>query len=195
MYTIPPQPAYYVPYPYPYMPYYYNVLPVQPQPYPIAEINQPTKLTEEHQGVKTESERDTPHDSESDHQDNLSEKFTNQIGDSKKFNPFVKSTNVQKNFAKAIVSFACKNRKILEKLLGQETSPFLRLMNSLKNKLRNVTHITQHTEDEKYLLAFRIISQLFLRKESVAYIYNSKIHQKTSHLKSLKNIKKSILKL
>ncbi|CAK87322.1 unnamed protein product (macronuclear) [Paramecium tetraurelia] len=110
-------------------------------------------------------------------------------------NLLVKSTNIQKNYAKAIVSYACRQRTIIFETLGEEKGEeFIKLMNRLKNKLRNIAHITKYTHAEEFLSLFRILGNNFIKKDSVSYIYNSKIMQKSCHLSNMTVVRNSLLK-
>ncbi|CAD8071760.1 unnamed protein product [Paramecium primaurelia] len=114
---------------------------------------------------------------------------------SQKPNFLVKSTNIQKNYAKAIVSFACRQKNLIQQTLGDiRAQEFLKLMNRLRNKLRNIAHITRYTHHEDFLMMFRILGNNFLRKDSVSYIYNSKIQQKSCHVANKTIVKNSLLK-
>ncbi|CAK64087.1 unnamed protein product (macronuclear) [Paramecium tetraurelia] len=106
------------------------------------------------------------------------------------------STNLHKNFTKALIAYAIKQQFIIYKLLGEaKGQEFLELMHTIKNKLCNLTHILQMTKNDEFLKAFRTLGLIFLKKESVPYIYNSKIQQKTSHLKHKVIIKKALLQI
>lgn len=68
------------------------------------------------------------------------------------------STNLHKNFTKAIVSYATRQQFVIYKLLGeQKGQEFLELMQTLKNKLSNLTHIQKYTKNDEMLRTFRII--------------------------------------
>ncbi|CAD8130465.1 unnamed protein product [Paramecium sonneborni] len=67
-------------------------------------------------------------------------------------------------------------------------------MNRLRNKLRNIAHITRYTHNEDFLKMFRILGNNFLRKDHVSYIYNSKIQQKSCHVANRTIVKNSLLK-
>ncbi|CAD8066375.1 unnamed protein product [Paramecium sonneborni] len=113
-----------------------------------------------------------------------------------KFKDVLDSTNLHKNFTKALVAYAIRQQFIIYKLLGEtKGQSFLELMHSVKNKLCNLAHILQFTKNDEFLKAFRTLGFIFLKKESVSYIYNSKIQQKTSHLKHKAIIKKTLLKI
>ncbi|CAD8166811.1 unnamed protein product [Paramecium pentaurelia] len=106
------------------------------------------------------------------------------------------TTNFHKNFAKAIVAYAIRQQFLIFRILGeQKGQEFLELLQSLKNKLSNLTHFAKHTSNSDFQKTFRILGMNFLKKESTQYIYNSKIQQKSSHLKHKKIIKKTLLRI
>ncbi|CAK86771.1 unnamed protein product (macronuclear) [Paramecium tetraurelia] len=114
---------------------------------------------------------------------------------SQKPNFLVKSTNIQKNYAKAIVSFACRQKHLICSILGEtRAQEFLKLMNRLRNKLRNIAHIKRYTHHQDFLMMFRILGNNFLRNDSVSYIYNSKIQQKSCHVANKTIVRNSLLK-
>ncbi|CAD8186705.1 unnamed protein product [Paramecium pentaurelia] len=150
---------------------------------------------------KTYSETESKLDSTSNHEEikeihvQTKLKKNNLLKKSQKPNYLVKSTNIQKNYAKAIVSFACRQRNLIYQILGEiRAQEFLKLMNRLRNKLRNIAHITRYTHQEDFLKMFRILGNNFLRKDSVCYIYNSKIQQKSCHVANKTIVKNSLLK-
>ncbi|CAD8062032.1 unnamed protein product [Paramecium sonneborni] len=113
----------------------------------------------------------------------------------KKINLLQKSTNIQKNYAKAIISYACGQRILIINTLGKKKGiEFLKIINKLKNKLKNINHIKNYTQKESYLSMFRILGNKFLKNEAVSYIYHSNIQQKSCHLKHLKMIEQNLLK-
>ncbi|CAD8072302.1 unnamed protein product [Paramecium sonneborni] len=113
-----------------------------------------------------------------------------------KLKDILDSTNLHKNFTKALVAYAIRQQFIIYKLLGEKKGQsFLELMHTVKNKLCNLAHILQFTRNDEFLKTFRTLGFIFLKKESVSYIYNSKIQQKTSHLKHKAIIKKTLLKI
>ncbi|CAD8173803.1 unnamed protein product [Paramecium pentaurelia] len=113
-----------------------------------------------------------------------------------KIHEVLDSTNLHKNFTKALIAYTLRQQFIIYKLLGEtKGQEFLDLMQTVKNKLCNLTHILQFTKNDEFLKAFRTLGFMFLKKESVPYIYTSKIQQKTSHLKHKIIIKKTLLKI
>ncbi|CAD8164815.1 unnamed protein product [Paramecium pentaurelia] len=114
----------------------------------------------------------------------------------KKITKVLDTTNFHKNFAKAIVAYAIRQQIIILKILGeQKGQEFLELIQSLKNKLSNLTHLIKHTCNPDFLKTFRILTMNFLKKESIQYIYNSKIQQKSNHLRHKNIIKKTLLRI
>ncbi|CAK89700.1 unnamed protein product (macronuclear) [Paramecium tetraurelia] len=161
------------------------------------EVNKP----QEEQKLKTISETESQFDSDSSNEDSRDQparpksiklNLTKKI---KTPNLLVKSTNIQKNYAKAMVSYACRQRALVFETLGEQGGEeFLKLMIRLKNRLRNVAHITRFTHVEEFLSLFRILGNNFMKKDSVSYIYNSKIQQKSCHLSNMTIVRNSLLK-
>ncbi|CAD8093554.1 unnamed protein product [Paramecium sonneborni] len=169
--------------------------------YQTNNISSTQNLTSEQQKQKTISETESELDSDSNNEEmrhTSTYSKSNQLKKSKKIqkaNFLVKSTNIQKNYAKAIVCYACRQRSIVFKRLGDDRGQeFLKLMNCLKNKLRNIGHITRFTHFEDFIQLFRILGNNFMKKDSVSYIYNSKIQQKSCHLSNMAFIRNSLLK-
>ncbi|CAD8069533.1 unnamed protein product [Paramecium sonneborni] len=113
----------------------------------------------------------------------------------KKINLLQKSTNIQKNYAKAIISYSCGQRVLIINTLGKKKGiEFLKIINQLKNKLKNINHIKNYTQKESFLSMFRILGNKFIKNEAVSYIYHSNIQQKSCHLKHLKVVQQNLLK-
>ncbi|CAD8176437.1 unnamed protein product [Paramecium octaurelia] len=120
----------------------------------------------------------------------------NESSKSKKTFKVLDTTNLHKNFSKAIVAYAIRQQFLIFRILGeQKGQEFLELLQSLKNKLSNLTHFVKHTSNLEFQKTFRILGMNFLKKESIQYIYNSKIQEKSSHLKHKKIIKKTLLRI
>ncbi|CAK79831.1 unnamed protein product (macronuclear) [Paramecium tetraurelia] len=161
--------------------------------------NQPTNSqqlnydTEELDVEKSEKSKDTKKQSKKERETVIKKK--KELPNTK-IHEVLDSTNLHKNFAKALIAYTLRSQFIIYKLLGEKKGQeFLDLMQSVKNKLCNLTHILQFTKNDEFLRAFRTLGFIFLKKESVPYIYNSKIQQKTSHLKHKVIIKKTLLKI
>ncbi|CAD8100983.1 unnamed protein product [Paramecium sonneborni] len=162
-----------------------------------SELNQLSGQQKEKSISETESQLDSYSNNEEMRDTSIHSK-SNKLKQSKKIqkpNFLVKSTNIQKNYAKAIVQYACRQRSIIFDTLGDDRGQeFLQLMNRLKNRLRNIGHITRYTHFEDFLQLFRILGNNFMKKESVCYIYNSKIQQKSCHLSNMSFVRNSLLK-
>ncbi|CAK55819.1 unnamed protein product (macronuclear) [Paramecium tetraurelia] len=105
------------------------------------------------------------------------------------------SKNIQKNYAKAIAGFVYKNKSLASKILGnQEVDEFIQLIKLIKNQIQNVSHISQYTNNQDFIKAFRILGNYFLRTKSNSYIFNSRILKKNSHLRHKKLIHHSLLR-
>ncbi|CAK79393.1 unnamed protein product (macronuclear) [Paramecium tetraurelia] len=106
------------------------------------------------------------------------------------------STNIQKNYAKAVILYIKQqNATVISQLGDKKASKFYRLVKKMQNNIRNLSHISKYTRDEDFIQLFRILCNKFLRKDCISYIYNSKIQQKTSHLKGKHIIKKNLFKI
>ncbi|CAK55820.1 unnamed protein product (macronuclear) [Paramecium tetraurelia] len=94
-----------------------------------------------------------------------------------------KSTNIQKNYAKAIVQYILRQRIEVLKYLGEKQGiEFLKLLTQLKNNIKNVKHLIKYTNDDKQQKLFRILSNRFLKKEAIGYVYNSNIKSTSQHI-------------
>ncbi|CAD8048582.1 unnamed protein product [Paramecium sonneborni] len=94
-----------------------------------------------------------------------------------------KSTNIQKNYAKAIVQYILRQRIEILNYLGEKQGiEFLKLLSQLKNNIKNVKHLIRYTNDEKQQKLFRILSNRFLKKEAIGYVYNSNIKSTSQHI-------------
>ncbi|CAD8088204.1 unnamed protein product [Paramecium sonneborni] len=111
-------------------------------------------------------------------------------------NQLIGSTNLQKNYAKAVILYIKQqNVAVVAELGDKKAVKFYRLIRKLQNNIKNITHITKYTRDEDFIRVFRILCNKFLRKDYVSYIYNSKIQQKTSHLKGKHIIRQKLFKI
>ncbi|CAD8065309.1 unnamed protein product [Paramecium primaurelia] len=109
--------------------------------------------------------------------------------------------NIPKNYCKSIITFACKNQQNLciEILKEQlKVVKFIDKISQYKKKQLNIrvfSTLLQKSEDpeeEEYRRAFRIISQIFIKKQAINYIFNSKIVQHNWHMKYRYQIYKGI---
>ncbi|CAD8080135.1 unnamed protein product [Paramecium primaurelia] len=110
------------------------------------------------------------------------------------------SKNIPKNYCKAIINFAQKNQQLCLKILDDElqVAKFIEFLSNQKKKLLNIkvfSALLQQSEDpslEKFNRTFRIISQIFIKKQAINYIYNSKIVQQNWHIRYRQQIHKGI---
>ncbi|CAD8046232.1 unnamed protein product [Paramecium primaurelia] len=94
-----------------------------------------------------------------------------------------KSTNIQKNYAKAIVQYIIRQRIEILKYLGEKQGiEFLKILTQLKNNIKNINHIKKHLIDNDQQKLFRIIAYRFLRKEAIGYVYNSNVKSTSHHI-------------
>ncbi|KAM3141152.1 hypothetical protein pb186bvf_006757 [Paramecium bursaria] len=107
--------------------------------------------------------------------------------------------NITKNFSKAIITYLIQNKDIAIKLLNQHENE--EMITELKKRKNSMTNIKQLRElwvdagDEKqrrFNKVFRIISQYFLKSQSVCYIYNSRISNIGWHLKYRQNLLRAL---
>ncbi|CAD8177053.1 unnamed protein product [Paramecium octaurelia] len=110
------------------------------------------------------------------------------------------SKNIPKNYCKAIITFAQKNQQLCFQILGDElkVARFTDFLSNQKKKLLNIrvfSALLQQCDDpfqEEFNRTFRIISQIFIKKYAINYIYNSKIVQHNWHIRYRQQIYKGI---
>ncbi|CAD8093356.1 unnamed protein product [Paramecium sonneborni] len=117
----------------------------------------------------------------------------------KKISKVNDTKNITKNFSKAIISYITQNKDIGLKLLdGREFEDFLQILKEKKNKMTNIQQLRELWVDcnegkiKEFNKTFRIFSQYFLRQQSVAYIYNSRIMNTGWHLKYRYNLLRAL---
>ncbi|CAD8074849.1 unnamed protein product [Paramecium primaurelia] len=111
------------------------------------------------------------------------------------------SKNIPKNYCKSIITFACKDQQNLcFKILKDQLKvvKFLDKISQYKKQLLNIkifSTLLQKSDDpeeEEYRRAFRIISQIFIKKQAINYIFNSKIVQHNWHMRYRLQIYKGV---
>ncbi|CAK83430.1 unnamed protein product (macronuclear) [Paramecium tetraurelia] len=144
---------------------------------------------EESQSIHSDEQDED--DKQSDHSFSIKKK--------KKISKVNDTKNITKNFSKAIISYITQNKDIGLKLLDpREFEDFLQILKEKKNKMTNIQQLRElwvDCEDEKlksFNKTFRIFSQYFLRQQSVAYIYNSRIMNTGWHLKYRYNLLRAL---
>ncbi|CAD8088154.1 unnamed protein product [Paramecium sonneborni] len=109
--------------------------------------------------------------------------------------------NIPKNYCKSIITFACKNEQnICFQILQDQLKvvKFIDKISQYKKQLLNIkifSGLLQQSDDqeeEEYRRAFRIISQIFIKKQAINYIFNSKIVQHNWHLRYRYQIYKGV---
>ncbi|CAD8163022.1 unnamed protein product [Paramecium octaurelia] len=121
------------------------------------------------------------------------------IRKSKKINKVNDTKNITKNFSKAIISYITQNKDIGLRLLdAREFEDFMSILKEKKNKMTNIQQLRELWVDcdneklKQFNHTFRIFSQYFLRQQSVAYIYNSRIMNTGWHLKYRYNLLRAL---
>ncbi len=103
--------------------------------------------------------------------------------------------NIPKNFGKGIISFIEKNPskvKILADKYKFNSNDFTKKLKELKRSINTIADLRNLWVDEQYAQSLRILSNLFLRKYSLHYIFNSRICNFGSHIKYRQSLWKAI---
>jgi hypothetical protein len=94
--------------------------------------------------------------------------------------------NIPKNYGKAIISFIEKYRLEVSEICDRTGVPFEDFeeeMIAAKKTINTIADLRRLWVEHKYAKCMRIISNLFLRKYSYSYIFNSRICNFSSHIK------------
>ncbi|CAD8169002.1 unnamed protein product [Paramecium pentaurelia] len=110
------------------------------------------------------------------------------------------SKNIPKNYCKAIITYAQKNQPLCREILKEElkVAQFIEYLTTQKKKLLNIRvfkALLQQCDDplqNEFNRTFRIISQIFIKKYAINYIFNSKIVQHNWHIRYRQQIYKGI---
>ncbi|CAD8065407.1 unnamed protein product [Paramecium primaurelia] len=105
--------------------------------------------------------------------------------------------NITKNFSKAIISYIMNNPDLLKSFFSdKQYDDFLNLLKNKKNQMTNIKQLRDLWIDggkfSEFNKVFRIISQYFLKNQSVAYVYNSRISNTIWHLKYRQNLLRAL---
>ncbi|CAK79367.1 unnamed protein product (macronuclear) [Paramecium tetraurelia] len=105
--------------------------------------------------------------------------------------------NITKNFSKAIISYIMNNPDLLKQFFSsKQYEDFLVLLKNKKNQMTNIKQLRDLWIDggksSEFNKVFRIISQYFLKNQSVAYVYNSRISNTIWHLKYRQNLLRAL---
>lgn len=98
------------------------------------------------------------------------------------------SKNVPKNFSKAILLFMKKKQNMVKAIVeldGVDFQEFMKQTMVLKGKINSISELRSLwiESDNKYAKAFRIISNLYLKRYSLHHIFNSRVQDFSKHLK------------
>lgn len=98
--------------------------------------------------------------------------------------------NIPKNYANTIIVFAKKHQEIVKQILDQFPSvdfgDFMNYLYEKKDKINSISGLRSFWGDEDNpVLAkiTRIVSNLFFRRHSYEYIFNSKVTDYSNHTK------------
>ena len=94
--------------------------------------------------------------------------------------------NIAKNYGKAIIAFIQAHRQLFRKICKTCSTPPQRVLEDLpylKTTLSTVAGFRKIWTEYRYASCMRRVSNLFLRKVSLSYIFNSKIDNIRSHVK------------
>jgi hypothetical protein len=94
--------------------------------------------------------------------------------------------NIPKNYGKAIITFIEKYRDVVASVCaftGVPFEDFIGEMSEMKKTINTIADLRRLWIDYKYSRCMRIISNLFFRKYSLNYIFNSRICNFRSHIK------------
>lgn len=94
--------------------------------------------------------------------------------------------NIAKNYGKAIVAFMQRNKRLFRAICRCTATPYQRIVEELpelKAALTTVMGFRRVWTSYKYAECMRMVSQVFLRKSALPYIFNSKVANVQTHLK------------
>ncbi|CAK86735.1 unnamed protein product (macronuclear) [Paramecium tetraurelia] len=105
--------------------------------------------------------------------------------------------NITKNFSKAIISYILNNEELILGFMKKDQyDSFVQLLKTKKNQMTNIKQLRDLWVDggknPDFNRVFRIISQYFLKNQSVAYVYNSRISNTAWHLKYRQNLLRAL---
>jgi hypothetical protein len=94
--------------------------------------------------------------------------------------------NIAKNYGKAIIAFMQRNKRLFRAICRNTATPYQRIaeeLPELKAALTTVMGFRRVWTSYKYAECMRMVSQVFLRKSALPYIFNSKVANVQTHLK------------
>ena len=103
--------------------------------------------------------------------------------------------NIPKNYGKAIITFIEKYREEFEPVFQEAGVSYTEFMNELAAKKKYINTIANLRDlwiDFTHSKCMRVLSNQFLRKHALHYIFNSRICNYTSHIKYRKRLQEAI---
>jgi hypothetical protein len=94
--------------------------------------------------------------------------------------------NIPKNYGKAIISFIEKYQDKVKYITRKNNVDYEDFVEELKEKkkvINTIADLRSMWVDYKYAKCIRLLSNLFLRKYALNYIFNSRICNYSSHIK------------
>lgn len=92
--------------------------------------------------------------------------------------------NIPKNYGKAMITFILERSDWIKMRLGSHIhDELLGELRQRKSKINSIIHLKDLWTNSKYSREFRILSNLFLRKYSFGYIFNSRVSNYGTHIK------------
>ena len=107
--------------------------------------------------------------------------------------------NIPKNFGKAIIAFIRKNPHIVKRVLSAynvNLKEYLYALKRRKNKLNNIASLRSLWLDDDFRFAkvTRIISENWMKRGSLQYIFSSRISNYRDHVKYRKRMLEALNK-
>lgn len=103
--------------------------------------------------------------------------------------------NIPKNFGKAIIIFIEKNEEVLlpiTRKFGIEYKNLLDNLRNMKKKINTIADLRNLWGNTKEGKCVRVLSNYFLRKHSLHYIYNSRIKTRVCHAKYKRRLQEAL---
>lgn len=103
-----------------------------------------------------------------------------------KHHPKNETKNIPKNYGKAIITFIERNRQRVNRLCEGRDYCYADIIGEFRHRKRNINtieHLRELWLSSRYAREMRILSNLFLRKHALQYIFNSRITNFSSHIK------------
>ncbi len=94
--------------------------------------------------------------------------------------------NIPKNYGKAIIGFILKHQTKVRNIAGYDFINFEELkreLKEMKKSIKTIADLRSLWMNCKHARLIRTLGNRFLRKHSLAYIFNSKIESTDAHVK------------